>query len=301
MEYFYSILLRFQMITQVLKRNGSVMPYDPQKIRLAIQKANQEVDSSQQAEEVLIDQLVSLLEAEKSGVVNIEEIQDFIESFLIWANKAPLAKRYIIYRYQRALIRKANTTDDSILTLIRNDNIEVGQENSNKDSAIASTQRDLIAGEVAKDLARRVMLPESLVKAHDEWILHFHDMDYFIQPIFNCCLVNIKDMFDHWTVMNGKLVESPKSFQVACTVMTQIIASVASSQYWGQSVNIKHLGKYLYQTKQKYLKKYQQEFWSEISSAQIQKLVDSRIKDELASGVQTIQYQINARLCFRWM
>ena len=293
MEYFYSILLRFQMITQVLKRNGSVMPYDPQKIRLAIQKANQEVDSSQQAEETLIDQLISQLEAEKSGIVNIEEIQDFIESFLIWANKAPLAKRYIIYRYQRALIRKANTTDDSILTLIRNDNIEVGQENSNKDSAIASTQRDLIAGEVSKDLARRIMLPESLVKAHDEWILHFHDMDYFIQPIFNCCLVNIKDMFDHGTVMNGKLVESPKSFQVACTVMTQIIASVASSQYWGQSVNIKHLGKYLYQTKQKYLKKYQQEFWSEISSAQIQKLVDSRIKDELASGVQTIQYQIN--------
>lgn len=236
------------------------MAYDPQKIRIALQKANQEVETSQQVDLETIDRLISQLESEKTGLVNIEEIQDFIESYLISINKAPLAKRYIIYRYQRALIRKANTTDESILTLIRNDNIEVGQENSNKDSAIASTQRDLIAGEVSKDLARRVMLPQYLVKAHDEGVLHFHDMDYFIQPIFNCCLVNIKDMFEHGTVMNGKLVESPKSFQVACTVMTQIIASVASSQYGGQSVNIKHLGKYLYQTKQKYLKKYQEEF-----------------------------------------
>ncbi len=158
------------------------------------------------------------------------------------------------------MIRKVNTTDDSILTLIRNDNIEIGQENSNKDSAIASTQRDLIAGEVSKDLARRVLLPEEIRNAHDEGILHFHDMDYFIQPMFNCCLIDIKDMFENGTVMNNKLVETPKSFQVACTVMTQIIASVASSQYGGQSVNIKHLGKYLFNTKKKYERKYKEQF-----------------------------------------
>jgi anaerobic ribonucleoside-triphosphate reductase len=158
------------------------------------------------------------------------------------------------------LIRKANTTDDSILSLIRNNNVEVGKENSNKDSALASTQRDLIAGEVSKDISRRLLLPEEIRAAHDQGILHFHDMDYFIQPMFNCCLVNIKDMFENGTVMNGKLIETPKSFQVACTVMTQIIASVASGQFGGQSVNIKHLGKYLAVTRKKYQKKYQEQF-----------------------------------------
>ena len=158
------------------------------------------------------------------------------------------------------MIRKANTTDDSILALIRNNNVEVGKENSNKDSALASTQRDLIAGEVSKDISRRLLLPEEIRAAHDQGILHFHDMDYFIQPMFNCCLVNIKDMFENGTVMNGKLIETPKSFQVACTVMTQIIASVASGQFGGQSVNIKHLGKYLAVTRKKYQKKYQEQF-----------------------------------------
>ena len=158
------------------------------------------------------------------------------------------------------MIRKANTTDDSILSLIRNNNVEVGKENSNKDSALASTQRDLIAGEVSKDISRRLLLPEEIRAAHDQGILHFHDMDYFIQPMFNCCLVNIKDMFENGTVMNGKLIETPKSFQVACTVMTQIIASVASGQFGGQSVNVKHLGKYLAVTKEKYLRKYKEQF-----------------------------------------
>ena len=239
-------------IQKVIKRNGAEVPYNPEKIHIAIQKANKEVPESEQASELVIEEVIRALEASKNGTLPIEEIQDFIEMQLIKLNKAELAKKYIIYRYQRALIRKANTTDDSILTLIRNDNVEVGQENSNKDSAIASTQRDLIAGEVSKDLARRVLLPEEIRNAHDEGILHFHDMDYFVQPIFNCCLIDIKDMFENGTVMNNKLVETPKSFQVACTVMTQIIASVASSQYGGQSVNIKHLGKYLFNTKKKY-------------------------------------------------
>ena len=281
------------MIQKVIKRNGSEVAYNSEKIAIAIQKANKEVPESEQASEMIIAEVIRALEASKKGTVPIEEIQDFVEMQLIKMNKAELAKKYIIYRYQRALVRKANSTDDSILTLIRNDNKEVWQENSNKDSAIASTQRDLIAGEVSKDLARRVLLPEEIRNAHDEGMIHFHDMDYFVQPIFNCCLVNIKDMFENGTVMNGKLVETPKSFQVACTVMTQIIASVASSQYGGQSVNIKHLGKYLFNTKKKYERKYKEQFWSELSDEQIQKLVDIRVKDELASGVQTIQYQIN--------
>lgn len=248
------------MISAVIKRNGSQVPYHADKIRLALQKANREVPEPEQVSEFVIAEIIRALETTKTDIVPIEEIQDFIEMQLIKFNKAELAKKYIIYRYKRALIRKANTTDESILTLIRNDNTEVGQENSNKDSAIASTQRDLIAGEVSKDLARRLMLPEEVRNAHDEGILHFHDLDYFIQPMFNCCLVNLKDMFENGTVMNNKLIESPKSFQVACTVMTQIIASVASSQYGGQSVNVKHLGKYLFQTKQKYTRKYKEQF-----------------------------------------
>ena len=280
-------------IQKVIKRSGEEVVFQSEKIRIALQKANKEVPESLQADEALIDQILQNLQQEKSGVIGIEEIQDFIESELIHADKSELAKKYIIYRYQRALIRKANTTDDSILSLIRNNNVEVGKENSNKDSALASTQRDLIAGEVSKDISRRLLLPEEIRAAHDQGILHFHDMDYFIQPTFNCCLVNIKDMFENGTVMNGKLIETPKSFQVACTVMTQIIASVASGQFGGQSVNVKHLGKYLAVTKEKYLRKYKEQFWSQFSDEQIAQLVAMRIKDELASGVQTIQYQIN--------
>ena len=291
--FFYNLSSLIPMaIKKVIKRNGSEAVYNPEKIRVAIQKANHEVPEDDQASDFLISEIIRSLELAKKWTVPIEEIQDFIEMQLIKMNKAELAKKYIIYRYQRALVRKSNTTDDSILTLIHNDNKEVGQENSNKDASIASTQRDLIAWEVSKDLTRRMLLPDDIREAHDEGVLHFHDMDYFIQPIFNCCLVNIKDMFENGTVMNGKLVETPKSFQVACTVMTQIIASVASSQYGGQSVNIKHLGKYLYATKQKYLKKYK-ESCPELSDEEIQKIVDIRVKDELASWVQTIQYQIN--------
>ncbi len=212
---------------------------------------------------------------------------------MIKINKALLAKKYIIYRYNRALIRKVNTTDESILSLIQNQNEEVGNENSNKDATIASTQRDLIAGEVSKDLSRRILLPEHLRNAHDKGVLHFHDMDYFLQPIFNCCLIDVKDMFENGSVMNGKLIETPKSFQVACTVLTQIIAAVASSQFGGQSVNIKHLGKYLHISREKYTKKYQEKFGDKLAPEIIDELVEERVNKELASGVQTIQYQLN--------
>ena len=207
--------------------------------------------------------------------------------------KFVLAKTYIIYRYTRELVRKANTTDDSILSLIKNRNKDVMEENSNKNATVASTQRDLIAGEVSKDLTRRVLLPEKISKAHDEGVLHFHDADYFLQPIFNCCLINIGDMLDNGTVMNGKLIESPKSFQVACTIVTQIIAAVASSQYGGQSVDIRHLGKYLRKSYNKYKALYQEEFGDRLDADTLEELVKERLNDELRSGVQTIQYQIN--------
>ena len=221
------------------------------------------------------------------------DIQDIIEQKLMALGKFDLAKRYIVYRYTRELVRRANTTDDSILSLIKNSNKEVMEENSNKNATAASTQRDLIAGEVSKDLTKRLLLPEKIAKAHEEGILHFHDADYFVQPIFNCCLINIQDMLDNGTVMNGKLIESPKSFQVACTVMTQIISAVASSQYGGQSVDLKHLGKYLRKSHDKYEKAYRAHFGDEFDDDTIEKLVQDRLKDELKSGVQTIQYQIN--------
>ncbi|MDD5935784.1 MAG: anaerobic ribonucleoside-triphosphate reductase, partial [Clostridiales bacterium] len=207
--------------------------------------------------------------------------------------KFTLAKTYIIYRYTRELVRKSNTTDESIMSLIRHNNKEVMEENSNKNAVIASTQRDLIAGEVSKDLTRRLLLPEKISKAHDEGILHFHDADYFLQSIFNCCLINIKDMLENGTVMNAKLIESPKSFQVACTVMTQIISAVASSQYGGQSVDIRHLGKYLRISADKYRKRYEKLFGGQAAPELIEQFVKERVRDELTSGVQTIQYQIN--------
>ena len=185
----------------------------------------------------------------------MEDIQDMVEKQIMNRGRYELAKAYIIYRYNRALVRKANTTDESILSLISNKNKDVMEENSNKNAVMVSTQRDLIAGEVSRDLTRRIVLPEKISRAHDEGILHFHDSDYFIQPMFNCCLINIGDMLDNGTVMHGKLIESPKSFQVACTVMTQIIASVASAQYGGQSVDISHLGKYLRRSRDKFRKR----------------------------------------------
>ena len=222
----------------------------------------------------------------------VEDIQDIIEAKLMEYKHFELAKRYIIYRYNRALIRKANTTDETILTLVKNSNKEVMEENSNKNAMQASTQRDLIAGEVSRDITRRLLLPQDISKAHDDGVLHFHDADYFVQPIFNCCLINIGDMLDNGTVMNGKLIESPKSFQVACTITTQIIAAVASSQYGGQSVDIKHLGKYLRVSRNKFEKRFK-ESDPDIKPDVLKKLVDARLKEELSAGVQTIQYQIN--------
>ena len=282
-----------KVIMIVIKRDGQEVNYNRSKIIVAIGKANEEVPEEERISNQEIEEIVSYVETRKRKRILVEDIQDIIEQKLMALGKFDLAKRYIVYRYTRELVRRANTTDDSILSLIKNSNKEVMEENSNKNATAASTQRDLIAGEVSKDLTKRLLLPEKIAKAHEEGILHFHDADYFVQPIFNCCLINIQDMLDNGTVMNGKLIESPKSFQVACTVMTQIISAVASSQYGGQSVDLKHLGKYLRKSHDKYEKAYRAHFGDEFDDDTIEKLVQDRLKDELKSGVQTIQYQIN--------
>ena len=278
---------------KVIKRDGHTVTYDRSKIITAIKKANAEVEPGEKVTDEKIEEIVQGIESKNRPRMLVEDIQDIIEQKLMADGKFVLAKTYIIYRYTRELVRKANTTDDSILSLIKNRNKDVMEENSNKNATVASTQRDLIAGEVSKDLTRRVLLPEKISKAHDEGVLHFHDADYFLQPIFNCCLINIGDMLDNGTVMNGKLIESPKSFQVACTVMTQIISSVASSQYGGQSVDIRHLGKYLRKSYNKYKNKLVEEFGDKIDDAILEQMALDRLQDELRSGVQTIQYQIN--------
>ena len=277
---------------QVVKRDGKFAEYDRTKIAVAIGKANAEVEEKERASEKEIKEILDFIEHKGRKRMLVEDIQDIIEERLMAYGHYELAKKYIIYRFTRALIRKANTTDEAILGLIRNSNKDLMEENSNKNALAASTQRDLIAGEVSKDLTRRILLPEKIAKAHDEGVLHFHDADYFIQPIFNCCLINIGDMLDNGTVMNGKLIESPKSFQVACTITTQIIAAVACSQYGGQSVDIRHLGKYLRRSKEKFRRHYE-EIFPDITGEEMEKLLADRIQEELRAGVQTIQYQIN--------
>lgn len=278
---------------KVIKRDGSTVDFDKSKIVRAISRANESVDFEDRVDDAQINAIVDDIASRHRRRVLVEDIQDMVEEKLMEIQKYQLMKSYILYRYERALIRKANTTDESILALIKNDNKDVMEENSNKNARTASTQRDLIAGEVSKDLTRRILLPEKISKAHDEGVLHFHDADYFLQPIFNCCLINIKDMLENGTVMNGKMIESPKSFQTACTITTQIIASVASSQYGGQSVNIAHLGKYLRRTKEKYIRQCKEQFGDSIDDATKNRFVDMRLQESLKAGVQTIQYQIN--------
>ena len=280
---------------KIQKRDGRVVAYEEGKIVDAIHKANNEVEADDRASDKLIRTILD--DVKKDGFdkeqVTVEHVQDMIEQHLVESNKYNLAKKYIVYRYQRSLLRKSNTTDESILKLIRNENKELAEENSNKNTRLASTQRDYIAGEVSRDVTRRLLLPEHIALAHDNGVLHFHDADYFIQPIFNCCLINIQDMLDNGTSINGKMIESPKSFQVACTVTTQIIAAVASNQYGGQSVNIRHLGKYLRKSHDKFMKQLDEEFGDTLTAEEKKKIVDLRVHDELKSGVQTIQYQIN--------
>ena len=278
---------------KVIKRDGTSVGFDRSKIVTAIQKANAAAEDHERVSDEQVEWIVTAIEQKKKPRILVEDIQDVVEQKLMELGKYGLAKAYIIYRYTRALVRKQNTTDDSILSLIKAANKDVMEENSNKNAVTAATQRDLIAGEVSKDLTRRILLPEKISKAHDEGAIHFHDADYFLQPIFNCCLINIGDMLENGTVMNGKLIERPRSFQVACTVMTQIIAAVASSQYGGQSVDISHLGRFLRRSYEKFSRQIAREVAEEVDEAAREKIVLSLLRNELKSGVQTIQYQIN--------
>ena len=206
---------------KVQKRDGRIAVYDANKIRAAIRRANETVEESEQADAGLVEQTIRCVEEQAEDVISVDTIRDLVERQMMGHNKYMLAKKYMLYRYQRALLQKTNTTDESILKLIRNENKELAEENSNKNTVLASTQRDYIAGEVSRDVTKRLLLSEKITLAHENGVLHFHDADYFIQPIFNCCLIDIADMLDNGTVMNGKMIETPKSFQVACFRLLQ--------------------------------------------------------------------------------
>lgn len=283
---------------QVKKRDGLLQEFDSSKIKQAIIGANNDTEEYYKIYEGDIDAMVDDIIAEVTPplhrpesdyevLVDIEDIQDAVELCLQREGYYVLAKNYIKYRYQRELAREFKKRDDSVLTLIQGTNDELKTENSNKNTSLASTQRDYMAGEVAKDLAQRVLLPKHIVEAHNNGVLHFHDMDYSpAQPIFNCCLINIKDMLDNGTCVNGTKIDSPSSFPTACTIATQIIASVASGQYGGQSVNVKHLGKYLKRSYDKYM-----------GMLRDDEVATTLMLKDLKDGVQTIQYQINTISC----
>ena len=275
----------------LIKRNGQTVPFNKTKIKQAIVKAMRNGSG------IYLPDIARLIanDAEryfekKDETPTISQVEKYVYQRLIHYGQDLTARAYEEFRAVQAFKRETNTTDSSVLGLVRGTNKEAMNENSNKNARVASTQRDLIAGEISKDLSRRKLIPAHIVQAHDTGAIHYHDMDYAMQPIFNCCLVNIKDMLDNGTVINGKMVESPKSFQVACTVMTQIIAQIASGQYGGQTINVKHLGKYLAISRKKYQAMVQDLGMSE----NLQKeMVDRLLRKELEAGVQTIQYQIN--------
>ena len=276
---------------KVIKRNGQEVDFDANKIAIAIKKAMH--SSTGIFEEGLAERIASEIETFATTIgkkMSIYDIEDHVYYSLIKYGNPATARAYENYKAVQTFKRLKNTTDESILGLLDKTNLDVINENSNKNAILASTQRDLIAGEVSKDIARRMLIPVDIVQAHDEGAIHLHDMDYLIQPMFNCCLVNIGDMLDNGTVINGKMVETPKSFQVACTVMTQIIAQVASGQFGGQSLNVAHLGKYLRKSYEKHLKLAKEILTDE---EDVERIAKAMTKKELEAGIQTIQYQIN--------
>ena len=273
---------------QTIKRDGTMVPFDATKIENAILKAMKY--GSGLVDEQVAKDVANEIAALDIEIISIQLIETLVFNSLVRKGHKTTARSYEGYRAVQEFKRKHNTTDTGILGLLDATNDEVMRENSNKDGVLASTQRDLVAGEVSKDITDRFLLPSHLVQAHKDGILHFHDRDYFMQPIFNCCLINIKDMFDKGTVINKRLIETPKGFQVACTVLTQIIAQVASNQYGGQSIAIKHLGKYLKLSEEKYYRMLKDVI---TDTDELNKAVEVLLAKELRSGVQTIQYQIN--------
>ena len=283
---------------KVIKRNGAEVEFDIVKIIAAVTKANAATEEDARMTPVQIQRIAESVELACQGLgraPTVEEIQDFVEHQIMAHGAFEVAKRYITYRYTRSLVRKSNTTDDKILTLIECNNEEAKQENSNKNPVVNSTQRDYMAGEVSRDLTNRILLPEDIVKAHEEGIIHFHDTDYYAQHMHNCDLVNLEDMLQNGTVITGTLIERPHSFATACNIATQIVAQVASNQYGGQSISLTHLAPFVDVSRQKIRKQVLAEI-EELGVAQdeakIARIVEKRLREEIRRGVQTIQYQV---------
>ena len=282
----------------VIKRSGEEVIFNASKIENAVRKANQATEPEQRMSEDSLKETVSrVLDqiALLNRAIGVEEIQDMVEKSIMQEGAYAVAKNYITYRYERALVRKANSTDEKILSLIDRNNEEVKQENSNKNPTVNSTQRDYMAGEVSKDITRRFLLPKDILEAHEQGIIHFHDADYFAQPMYNCCLVNLEDMLQNGTVITDTLIEKPHSFATACNIATQIIAQVASNQYGGQTITLAHLAPFVEVSRQKHRKAVREEFEEagiEASEEKIYAVAEERLHKEIKDGVQTIQYQI---------
>ena len=283
---------------RVIKRNGAEVEFDIVKIIAAVTKANDVVDEEARMTPVQIQRIAESVELSCQSLgraPTVEEIQDFVEHQIMAHGAFEVAKRYITYRYNRSLVRKSNTTDDKILSLIECNNEEAKQENSNKNPVVNSTQRDYMAGEVSRDLTNRLLLPEDIVKAHEEGIIHFHDTDYYAQHMHNCDLVNLEDMLQNGTVITGTLIERPHSFATACNIATQIVAQVASNQYGGQSISLTHLAPFVDVSRQKIRKQVLAEVEAlgvDPTEDKITEIVEKRLREEIRRGVQTIQYQV---------
>ena len=283
---------------KIIKRNGSEAVFDISKIITAVTKANNADENTKELTSEQILQIASSVEdscAKMNRAMSVEEIQDLVENEIMSHGAFEVAKRYIRYRYTRSLVRRSNTTDNQILSLIECNNEEVKQENSNKNPTVNSVQRDYMAGEVSKDISRRLLLPPEIVEAHEQGIIHFHDMDYYAQHMHNCDLVNLEDMLQNGTVISGTLIEKPHSFSTACNIATQIIAQVASSQYGGQSISLAHLAPFVQVSREKIRRDVLDEIRDLRALADedvVSEIVERRLKDEICRGVQTIQYQV---------
>lgn len=276
---------------EVIKRDNTVVEFNPTKIKVAIEKANEEVEENKKATNTEITEIISYIKELNKEQISVEEIQDIVESLLMEFGKYELAKKYIVYRYKRALIRKSNTTDDRIKEILDGDSEYWSTENSNKNAMVVTTQRDYIAGETSTDITKRILLPEDIVKAHEEGILHFHDADYFAQRMHNCCLINLEDMLQNGTIINGVMIEKPHKFITASTIATQIILGVSSSQYGGCTVTLSHLAPFVRDSYNKYYEEYIKRGLDEEKAKEFAKL---DTKKEVEAGVQTFNYQVNS-------
>ncbi|MBR3750885.1 MAG: anaerobic ribonucleoside-triphosphate reductase [Clostridia bacterium] len=283
---------------KIIKRNGSEVDFNIEKIEVAVTKANDVVNDAEKMTPMQIKRIaqsVALSCQKMNRALSVEEIQDLVEKQIMAHGAFEVAKRYITYRYTRSLVRKSNTTDDKILSLIECNNEEAKQENSNKNPTVNSVQRDYMAGEVSKDITNRILLPQDIVQAHNEGIIHFHDADYFAQHMHNCDLVNLEDMLQNGTVISGTMIEKPHSFSTACNIATQIIAQVASNQYGGQSISLAHLAPFVQVSREKLRRDVAAEMADagvEMTQQQINAIAEKRLRSEINKGVQTIQYQV---------